>query len=63
MSVYNKKTFPQWLKDFKSFNSMKHFKKYIESLRCSQSEKEEVIEYYREEYNSWFKEQFPEVAM
>ena len=59
--MYKKFTFNQWLVSIKYFNSVTHFKKYINSISTSSAQREEVIEYFKNQYKEWFEENLLDV--
>jgi len=46
-------TFTKWLYYHKYFNSKTHFNKYIKSLNLSRKDQNQIIEYYKEDYNNY----------
>lgn len=51
--MYKNFTFSQWLNRYKNFNSMAHFKNYIDSISNQTGEKEYCMQYYKNQYETW----------
>ncbi|MBC8060230.1 MAG: hypothetical protein H7Y18_06150 [Clostridiaceae bacterium] len=59
--MYKKFTFNQWLVAIKYFNSVSHFKRYVSNISPSSTQREEVIQYFKSQYQEWFEENLIEV--
>ena len=49
-------TFNKWLVNYKYFNSKTHFNNYIKGLNLSKNVEADVINYFKDMYNSFISE-------